>query len=448
MPIDSTSKTAFEINYSKGTTPSLDKTGFMIGLKGFSDFTFGTMPAEPLMVVFASGMIQTTTGDAFFTLWTQDNTPSKIGVILDPANYTLKLIHGDTFEELDYDLSSKASTKAIMDNITGMKVSVFYTMNEASSTEVFVTPSNFTHDWAPGAFVQLGLLEVSGVDRKRIVTSDLTTAFETLLDGSKVLTDKDLEAIPATAITGQLTVGNIPTLTDAKLPSIPNSKLPANVEFTTITEEGTRLNAKYLGINAQAANSAKLGGVGGSSYLRSDMNDTKSYGYLRFKDDVMLQWGDTGDVKQWWDGTDLRTEWTGGKLVFHNSKIDGTDQLHFNIETGLLQVAGDYGLISDKRVKTNFEPILKALDKVCALNGLTYDRTDIECPRKTGLIAQEVQAVLPEAVNDEGELLSVNYGSLTGLTVEAIKELKQTNDELRLEVNDLKALVNRLLEKQ
>lgn len=86
---------------------------------------------------------------------------------------------------------------------------------------------------------------------------------------------------------------------------------------------------------------------------------------------------------------------------------------------------GNVTAYSDIRLKTDIKVIPNALQKVCALRGVTYKRTD-SGERQTGLIAQEVQAVLPEAVN-EGEHLSVAYGNLVGLLVEAIKEL---NDKL------------------
>ena len=63
--------------------------------------------------------------------------------------------------------------------------------------------------------------------------------------------------------------------------------------------------------------------------------------------------------------------------------------------------------------------------KVNALRGVIYTRKD-SGERCTGMIAQEVQAVLPEAVtegSDENKTLSVAYGNTVGLLVEAIKEL-------------------------
>ncbi|CDT54240.1 hypothetical protein VCR15J2_390139 [Vibrio coralliirubri] len=100
--------------------------------------------------------------------------------------------------------------------------------------------------------------------------------------------------------------------------------------------------------------------------------------------------------------------------------------------------AGNVTAYSDKRVKTNIEVIDNALAKVEKLGGYTFDRIDVKGEdgnplRQTGVIAQEVQAVLPEAVVVAGEdgHLSVAYGNMVGLLIEAIKELKQEVEELK-----------------
>lgn len=100
-----------------------------------------------------------------------------------------------------------------------------------------------------------------------------------------------------------------------------------------------------------------------------------------------------------------------------------------------IQSASNITAYSDRRVKSNIEIIPDALDKVCKLNGYTFDRTDMECARQTGVIAQEVQEVLPEAVveagGDEDGHLAVAYGNMVGLLIEAIKEQQKQIDELK-----------------
>lgn len=89
---------------------------------------------------------------------------------------------------------------------------------------------------------------------------------------------------------------------------------------------------------------------------------------------------------------------------------------------GAITATGDITAYSDVRLKRNIVLIDGAVDKVKRLSGVTFDRVDHDA-RSVGLLAQEVRDVLPEAVRDDGEYLSVNYNGLIGLLVEAIKEL-------------------------
>lgn len=104
-----------------------------------------------------------------------------------------------------------------------------------------------------------------------------------------------------------------------------------------------------------------------------------------------------------------------------------------NDNSGNTTSTGNLTAYSDIRLKKNIELIPDALAKVVALRGVTYERIDTG-QRQTGVIAQEVQAVLPEAVmtmTDEQQTLSVAYGNLVGLLIEAIKELKAEVDALK-----------------
>ena len=76
---------------------------------------------------------------------------------------------------------------------------------------------------------------------------------------------------------------------------------------------------------------------------------------------------------------------------------------------------------SDGRLKSEVETISDALAIVCALRGVRFN---MDGSRQIGVIAQETKVVLPEVVRDnEAGLLSVAYGNITGLLIEAVKEL-------------------------
>ena len=90
---------------------------------------------------------------------------------------------------------------------------------------------------------------------------------------------------------------------------------------------------------------------------------------------------------------------------------------------GSLYAYGNVTAYSDIRHKRGIVRIKDSLNKVNKLNGYTYTRRDTGI-RHTGLIAQEVKKVLPEAVSiDSKGYLSLAYGNMTGILVEAVKEL-------------------------
>jgi len=91
----------------------------------------------------------------------------------------------------------------------------------------------------------------------------------------------------------------------------------------------------------------------------------------------------------------------------------------------------DVTAFSDERLKSDIRTIDNALDKVMNMRGVTFDR---EGRKGTGVIAQEMQKVMPEVVHDEGVYMSVAYGNLVGVLIEAVKELKAEIEELKHDI--------------
>ena len=120
--------------------------------------------------------------------------------------------------------------------------------------------------------------------------------------------------------------------------------------------------------------------------------------------------------------------------VVFRDRVSTTDQFTFGMGTGNFIATGDVESNSDERLKENIETISNALDKVSSMRGVYFDKKTEPDNRKIGLIAQEVEKIIPEVVyadSSADRIKSVAYGNITALIVEAIKELKD-------EVNDLK----------
>lgn len=95
---------------------------------------------------------------------------------------------------------------------------------------------------------------------------------------------------------------------------------------------------------------------------------------------------------------------------------------------------------SDENLKTDLVPIADAANKVASLRAVTGRyKTDAEGVSRAFLIAQDVQAVLPEAVFDEQGTLMLAYTETIPLLVAAIKELKAELDATKAEIAALKA---------
>ena len=95
----------------------------------------------------------------------------------------------------------------------------------------------------------------------------------------------------------------------------------------------------------------------------------------------------------------------------------------------------DITAFSDRRLKTDIEPITNALPKVMRMQGVHYKRNDVDdAKEQIGVIAQDMETIVPEVVltaDDAMQTKSVDYGKLCAVLIESIKELKAEIDELK-----------------
>jgi hypothetical protein len=146
------------------------------------------------------------------------------------------------------------------------------------------------------------------------------------------------------------------------------------------------------------------------------------------------------------DSTDYIT-WTDNAST--NFFVNGAER--FRVEAdGDIHADGDViaysTTISDERLKTGITTVQDALTKVLQLNGVEFTRKN-NGQRSAGVIAQQVEKVLPQAIREKKLPLqtgtdemykTVEYDALHSLYIEAIKELKQQLDDQALEIKELK----------
>ena len=172
-------------------------------------------------------------------------------------------------------------------------------------------------------------------------------------------------------------------------------------------------------------------------YFGNQNSNTNGYASVRYGSygggprifSIGLQDGSSNDVNSMIINLD-------GKSMYINNGLDS--KLSINGTSGSLVTEGDitaFGSVSDRNRKENIVKIDNALDKVSQISGYTFNYIGDDTPM-TGVIAQELEEVLPEVVYetespDGTQSKAVRHGNIVGLLIESIKELKAEIDELK-----------------
>jgi hypothetical protein len=142
-------------------------------------------------------------------------------------------------------------------------------------------------------------------------------------------------------------------------------------------------------------------------------------------------------------GSNLQIRHPAAGLELFNSGGSAIRVVAVSAGVSLAASATSWAAISDERQKTNLEPIADASNKLNTLRTVTGRYiTDEETISRAFLIAQDVQAVLPEAVDtqdDEEGTLGLRYTDLIPLLIAGFKEQQAMIDELKAKVAALEA---------
>ena len=137
---------------------------------------------------------------------------------------------------------------------------------------------------------------------------------------------------------------------------------------------------------------------------------------------------DQGNALYFNEDTDTRVTFKEGGNVGIG---DTTPSYKLDVD-GTIRATGDVIAYSDVRVKENIKTIDNSLEKVSKLRGVEFNKIGNN-EKSIGVIAQEIEKVIPEVVKEDDKgMKSVAYGNISGLLIEAIKELKAEIEELKL----------------
>jgi hypothetical protein len=228
-------------------------------------------------------------------------------------------------------------------------------------------------------------------------------------------------------------------------------------------DSSTRFKDLYLsgeaittGISSQEAH---FGSNGGSPYWRAYKDTGVSISSITSSANTYPNWTDANLGWKFRNSNNALSILVGGTVNNRAAVIQAGhgDLAYSNYYSSLYlnkfggTVYANTTAISDERVKTNLEVIPDALSKVCSLSGYTYYRTDYQTDvQEAGVLAQQVQEVLPCAVTyeEEEDKYGVTYHMLSALFVEAIKDLesqvKQAEERALLAESKLQDIENRI----
>ena len=181
-----------------------------------------------------------------------------------------------------------------------------------------------------------------------------------------------------------------------------------------------------------------IDGANGAKYFGTGTNQgTTGAGTFN----ILVQGGDAVNLRHLVDGNHLM-----------NLNQDGTttyNAIYFSkngVGQGAIQVSTTgitYNTTSDRRLKTDIQPIADATDKLMAMNPVTHKwKADPDADAIHGFIAQEMQEIVPEAVSgdpDGEEMMSMDYGRITPVLVAALQDAMKEITALKERVAELEA---------
>ena len=370
----------------------------------------------------------------------------------------------DTDNENDYEVGNAGGTFRVRDvdaGVNRLTITSGGTTTFANNVDISqgldVTGNITVTGTVDGRDVAADGSKLDGIESG--VTGDQTAAeIRTLVESasdSNVFTNADhtkLNGIESGA-TGDQTAAEIRTLVESASDSnvftdADHSKLNGIESGATADQTGSEIGSLLNGVDV-GTNGTGVANVYNKGWFRSIDNGDGMY-----NQSTNQHW--YSDSNQYWN---MGSGQTAGGIRFrqnHASTINGYVYYNNSNQIGFLNSGGTWSLkcdnsgnvtatgnvtaYSDARLKTNVNTINDALSIVGKLRGVSFDWIE-SGKRSIGVIAQEVEEVLPELVltqevsddanPEKKEIKSVDYGKIVGVLINAINELKAEVDELK-----------------
>jgi hypothetical protein len=316
-----------------------------------------------------------------------------------------------------------------------------------TQTTIYANQNNTSGDVANGIFIERGYTDVSNTELRQFVIGARGGSYQWKLSGPGGTFQRDTcEVKPAGD--GDLFVGRY-SGGSAKVFRVYQASADGFLELQTGAGD---VVTKLSGYGGTAGYTLTNFGIGISNPgYRLDVDGGSTTG-AAFRATKQASQGDglvayftnssNGGYSSYiYIGSNPGTDWKIGKNIsnptnttYHFEIVDSSNnvRMQINNSTGNVTFSGSVTQNSDITLKKNVRDIDGALGMILQTRGVLYDKIDETETNQIGFIAQELESILPELVvtNDIG-VKSVKYQNMTPLLVEAIKELKLENDNLK-----------------
>ena len=233
------------------------------------------------------------------------------------------------------------------------------------------------------------------------------------LAGSETLTNKTLTSPVISSISNSGTQ-TVPTGTGTLVSTNSNG-----VVTSTMIANGTIVDADISASAAISVSKLASSTISGVS-LGSNLNSLTAGSYITY------------DIGSTYNGSAAITIGVAGTSANTANTVVVRDAL--GDFTGGTITASDFNSTSDINLKENIETIKNSLETINSLRGVSFDWKETG-KSSYGVIAQELEEVLPDLVNVK-DIKSVNYNGLVGVLIEAVKELSAEVQELKNKLNN------------
>ena len=270
-----------------------------------------------------------------------------------------------------------------------------------------------------------GSIDVNGTMEADAITiggTAIASVLSPVAGSSSIVTTGALNAGSITSGFGTIDTGSS-TITTTGAITGGSAVLNGGVAIDNITIDGTEIDSSSGDLTLDVAGDIILD-AGGDEVIFKD--GATNVGHVSMDSDNLTIKSLVSDKDMIFQGND-----GGSGITALTLDMSGAGAATFN---------NDVTAFSDKRLKTDIQPIADALSKVMQMQGVYYKRNDVQNPKEqVGVLAQDMEVVLPQVVltaDDEMETKSVDYGKLSAILIEAVKQLSNELTHLKQQINN------------